>query len=178
MAVFLSLPLVVGVGAALLAVFLPASSLLAVPAHRWAGGGVSAVILLSGLALAADVLSGHVPTALNGELRADALSAFLLLVVGAVGVTSTWGGLTTGDPGRGYPALVSVFLAAMTLAAVGIVALVLALSGGPGTESLTVNGHTTTTTHHHFGSFMPTIMTFTLAAVVGFAALLSRILPS
>lgn len=67
---------------------------------------------------------------------------------------------------------------ALTLAAVGIVALVLALIGGTGTESLTVNGHTTTTTHHHFGSFMPTILAFALAAAVGFAALLSRILPS
>jgi hypothetical protein len=72
----------------------------------------------------------------------------------------------------------ALVIAAITLAAVGVVALVMALIGGTGIESLTVNGHTTTTTHHHFGSFAPTILAFALAAIAGFAALLSHVLPS
>lgn len=67
---------------------------------------------------------------------------------------------------------------AVALTAVGVVALALAFIGGTVVETFVVNGHTTTTTHHHFGSFMPTILAFALAAVIGFAALLSRILPN
>jgi hydrogenase-4 component F len=79
---------------------------------------VSLVILATGIVLAGAVLGGSEPSALGGELRTDALSAFMLLVVGAVGATATWGGMSDGDPGRSYPALVSAFLGAMTLAVI------------------------------------------------------------
>ncbi|MBU4215827.1 MAG: hydrogenase [Actinobacteria bacterium] len=58
----------------------------------------------------------------GGLLRADALSAYMLALVGAVGLTATWGGLAPREPGpadaarRRYAALVCVFLAAMSLA--------------------------------------------------------------
>lgn len=71
----------------------------------------------------------------------------------------------------------TLVIIALTLAAVGVMALVIALIGGTVIESFTVNGHTTTTTHHHFGSFAPTILAFALAAITGFAALLSHVLP-
>ncbi|MCG2797324.1 MAG: hydrogenase [Cellulomonas sp.] len=58
----------------------------------------------------------------GGLLRSDALSAYMLALVGAVGLTATWGGLAPREPGpadashRRYSALVCVFLAAMSLA--------------------------------------------------------------
>ena len=56
-----------------------------------------------------------------GLLRADQLSAYLLTVIGAVGLTSTWGGVSAGPrvataAERRYAALVCVFLGAMSLA--------------------------------------------------------------
>jgi hydrogenase-4 component F len=118
MGVLLVLPVVFAAGAAAASVFLRASLTVTVPVRRLAGPVVSLVILASGVALAAAVLSGSEPTAIGGQLRADALSAFMMLVVGAVGVTSTWGGLSDRDPGRAYPTLISLFMAAMTLAVV------------------------------------------------------------
>ena len=81
----------------------------------------STAVLLSGLLLVGAVLDGQVPSLGGGLLRADALSAYMLTVVGAVGLVSTWGGLghTEKAPGRfagSYDALISVFLAAMSLA--------------------------------------------------------------
>src|SRR5688572_23239994 len=87
--------------------------------RRYAGVAASAVVLVSGLALVVAVLEERTPTAGYGQLRVDALSAFMLTVVGSVGLTATWGGLeprsaprTTGS----YPALVALFLGAMSLA--------------------------------------------------------------
>lgn len=87
--------------------------------RRYAGILASAVVLVSGIALVIAVLDERTPTAVSGQLRVDALSAFMLTVVGSVGLTATWGGLeprsaprTTGS----YPALVALFLGAMSLA--------------------------------------------------------------
>ncbi|MCY7288886.1 MAG: hydrogenase [Cryobacterium sp.] len=81
----------------------------------------SVAVLVSGLLLVSVVLADLVPTLGGGLLRADALSAYMLTVVGAVGLVSTWGGLgdATAVPVRfagSYDALISVFLAAMSLA--------------------------------------------------------------
>lgn len=91
------------------------------PVGRLGPVASSAVVLLSGLLLVVAVLDGKVPSLGGGVLRADALSAYMLTVVGAVGLVSTWGGLghATAAPGRfagSYDALISVFLAAMSLA--------------------------------------------------------------
>lgn len=76
------------------------------------------VILGSGLALCASVLDGKVPSALNGMLRADALSAFMLAVIGLVAVIATWGGLTARSPiGRDwkFAMLLVLFMGALSL---------------------------------------------------------------
>jgi len=87
--------------------------------RRYAGVAASTVVLGSGVVLIVAVLDDRTPTAVSGQLRVDALSAFMLTVVGSVGLTATWGGLdprsaprTTGS----YPALVALFLGAMSLA--------------------------------------------------------------
>jgi hydrogenase-4 component F len=88
-------------------------------ALRFAGILSAAIVLASGLGLVAVVLGGTDPTAAGGLLRVDALSAFMLTVVGFVGLTATWGGLsarTTGSTDRVYPTLVCLFLGAMSLA--------------------------------------------------------------
>ncbi|MCL2090374.1 MAG: hydrogenase [Micrococcales bacterium] len=97
------------------------AALAALPVPRWSrpivrfAPVVMAVVLLgTGVGL---VAGDQVVDA--GVLRADALSAYLLAVVGAVGLTATWGGLrpagaTAAD--RRYAALVCAFLAAMSLA--------------------------------------------------------------
>jgi formate hydrogenlyase subunit 3/multisubunit Na+/H+ antiporter MnhD subunit len=77
------------------------------------------VVLGSGIALVGVVLDGSTPTALDGVLRVDALSAFMLTVVGSVGLTAAWGGLSARGiqrPDWLYAALVPLFLAAMSLA--------------------------------------------------------------
>lgn len=113
MALFLWLPLIVPlVGAA--AAFVPALHLW----PRYSGVVASAVVLGSGVALVTVVLDGTVPTSAGGLLRADALAAFVLSVVGAVALTATWGGMTTRgrDDDALYAALVQLFIGAMSLA--------------------------------------------------------------
>ncbi|MHB1172851.1 MAG: proton-conducting transporter transmembrane domain-containing protein [Lacisediminihabitans sp.] len=91
------------------------------PLRRLAGVIVSIIVLLSGVALVIAVMQGQVPTSAGGALRADALSAYMLTVVGAVGLVSNWGGLKgrsaeeEKDSGP-YAALISLFLGAMSLA--------------------------------------------------------------
>ncbi len=51
----------------------------------------------------------------GGLLRVDALTAYLLMVVGAVAVVATWGA-TTNKPNGRFSALMCLFLAAMSLA--------------------------------------------------------------
>jgi hydrogenase-4 component F len=88
--------------------------------RRFAGIVASGGVLIAGLVLlVATRQPGRVPTTADGWLRADALSAYLLAVIGAVGLTATWGGLRRqGDEGphpRTYAGLVSAFLTAMAL---------------------------------------------------------------
>lgn len=84
---------------------------------RYAVVAAAVVVLGSGLALVGVTLDGHTPTALDGLLRVDALSAFMLTVVGSVGLTAAWGAL---DPLRPrdhvYSVLALLFLGAMSLA--------------------------------------------------------------
>jgi len=84
---------------------------------RYAVVAASLVVLGSGVALVGAVLDGQTPTTLDGVLRVDALSAFMLTVVGSVGLTAAWGAL---DPLRprdhAYSALALLFLGAMSLA--------------------------------------------------------------
>lgn len=86
--------------------------------QRFAGVAAATVVLASGVVLVVAVLGGDTPTALGGQLRVDALSAYMLTVVGAVGLTALWGGLAdrAAPPGRAYPTLVTLFLGAMSLA--------------------------------------------------------------
>ena len=83
-------------------------------------------ILVCGVALAARVGSRPV-TGVGHLLRADSLSALMLIVIGAVGTLATWAsidyldtelaeGSTTPVDARRYATLVPLFLAAMSLA--------------------------------------------------------------
>ncbi|WP_263732132.1 proton-conducting transporter membrane subunit [Cellulomonas sp. SG140] len=104
----------------------PALAGLASATTRLSGVLVSAILLATGVALL--VHRGAVPTLGGDLLRADALSALMLTVVGAVGLTATWAGLeprtspaTSAPTGatrseRRYAALVCVFLGAMAIA--------------------------------------------------------------
>ena len=89
---------------------------------RYAQTGVAVVVLVSGLGLVLAVRAGGPVVTAAGLLRVDALSAYLLTVVGAVAVTATWGGLRPRSAGRRpngrYSALLCLFLAAMCLALV------------------------------------------------------------
>lgn len=87
---------------------------------RYAGLAGSVVVLACGLALSAAALSGRTPTALGGLLRVDALSAFMLAVVGAVASTAIWGALAPRDRPTGwvFTTLVCLFLGSMSLAVV------------------------------------------------------------
>lgn len=106
----------------LLAPVLLGAAAVVVPDRRvaaWSGVADSAVVLAVGLVLLAH--RGPVPDLADGLLRADQLSAFMLTVIGAVGLTATWGGVdrAAGRASRAerrYAALVCVFLGAMSLA--------------------------------------------------------------
>ena len=91
-------------------------SLLALWRRRMRGLPVvaAAVVLAAGILLVVAVLAGGPVVAAGGLLRADALAAYLLAVVGAVALTATWGA-PAGQDGS-FGALVSAFLAAMSLA--------------------------------------------------------------
>ena len=87
--------------------------------RRYTGVVAAAVVMVSGVVLVVAVLDGQTPTAVGGRLRVDALSAFMLTVVGSVGLTATWGGLEPRSAPRttaSYPALVALVLGAMSLA--------------------------------------------------------------
>lgn len=87
---------------------------------RFAPIAASGIVLISGVLLTLTTMQQE-PTAASGALRADALSAYMLAVVGAVALVSTWGGLGAVPTGTGrhsgtYDSLLCVFLAAMSLA--------------------------------------------------------------
>jgi len=96
--------------------------------RRFSGVVSSASILGSGIVAVVLGNGESAPVSLGGILRADALSAYMLAVVGAVGLVATWGGLVAreadaavhvepgGAPRGMYAALICVFLSAMSLA--------------------------------------------------------------
>jgi hydrogenase-4 component F len=102
-----------------------AAAALLVPRPGWLHGAevsASGIVLAAGIGLLVAVdRTGAVLTA-GGLLRVDALSAYLLAVVGAVALTASWGGASAaraGSPRGGrYAALVCLFLSAMVLAVV------------------------------------------------------------
>jgi hydrogenase-4 component F len=89
----------------------------------WAAVLASAAVLVTGVVAAAATADGDV-LALGAILRADALSAVMLLVIGAVAVIATWagvdhiaaelaGGHTTERGARRYAILIPLFVATM-----------------------------------------------------------------
>ncbi|BCB76547.1 hydrogenase HycQ [Phytohabitans flavus] len=118
----------------LLALYLPlaaplvaasAAAVLPWRAAAWAGVAAAAGILGAGVGLATTVHSG--PAVTGGLLRADPLTAFMLVVIGAVATIACWAGVhhladesaagtATPATARRYLILVQLFLAAMSLA--------------------------------------------------------------
>ena len=89
----------------------------------WAGVAASGVVLAMGVAAAVATVDGSV-LELAGILRADALTAVMLLVIGAVSLIATWVGVgyvdrelatgeTTARGARRYQVLVPLFVATM-----------------------------------------------------------------
>ncbi|MFS8478635.1 MAG: proton-conducting transporter membrane subunit [Micromonosporaceae bacterium] len=117
-AILVYLPLAAPVAAAALAAALPRR------VAAWIGVLAAAVILGTGVALATTELP---VAAAGGWLRADALTAVMLLVIGVVATVACWAGVahldaeatagaTTPATARRYQILVQLFLAAMCLA--------------------------------------------------------------
>jgi hydrogenase-4 component F len=115
----LYLPAAASLVAALLALALPWR------AAAWSGVVAAIAILASGIELAGDVTSSGVLT--HGLLRADALTAFMIIVIGAVATIACWAGVqhlhhetTTATVSRAttrrYLVLTGLFLACMSLA--------------------------------------------------------------
>jgi hydrogenase-4 component F len=116
--VILFIPLVAGAASA------------AVTWRRWVGwicSGSLAGVLIGGVVLATQVVRKPAITAWDGVLRADALSAFMVIVIGAIGLLATWQSvryldaeITSGHCSRRhatlYAVLVQGFISAMLLA--------------------------------------------------------------
>ncbi|HEY0247378.1 MAG TPA: proton-conducting transporter membrane subunit [Gryllotalpicola sp.] len=101
-------------GLALLIAALVAAVPTPATVRRWAPVAASVAVGAVGAVL---LTASGPATALAGVLRADSLSAWMLVTIGSVGVVSTWAGLDR-DTGRGYAALLCAFLGAMSLAVV------------------------------------------------------------
>jgi hydrogenase-4 component F len=116
---------------AILAVPLAAGATAAVvPWRRWAGWvavAANGAVLVLGAALAAGVTRGHPAVAGGGVLRADALSAFMVVVIGVIAVLAssqsvrylsaeTRRGACTARHAALYTALVQAFVTCMLLA--------------------------------------------------------------
>ncbi len=97
------------------------------PRVGWIGTGAVAAVLGGGVALAVRVVHGRPITALDGVVRVDALSAFMVIVIGVIGVLAAWQSvryldleITAGRCSRRHASLYSVlvqgFIAAMLLA--------------------------------------------------------------
>jgi len=96
-------------------------------ATGWLGTAAASGILVSGIVIAVHVVHGRALTGLAGVLRADALSAFMVVVIGVIAVLATWQGvryleaeIAAGRCTRHHASLYSVlvqgFLATMLLA--------------------------------------------------------------
>ena len=116
---------------AILAVPLAAGAITAaVPGRHWAGwvaAAANGAVLVLGIVLAAQVTRGHPAAAAGGILRADALSAFMVIVIGAVAVLASCQSVRylSAESGRGtctprhaalYTVLVQAFVCCMLLA--------------------------------------------------------------
>ena len=102
----------------------------AVTWRRWVGWictGALACVLTGGVVLATQVVGKPAITAWDGVLRVDALSAFMVIVIGAIGLLATWQSvryldaeITSGHCSRRhatlYAVLVQGFISAMLLA--------------------------------------------------------------
>lgn len=97
------------------------------PSTRWVGAGAAALLLASGVALAGRVINDGPVSTVAGQLRADALSAFMVIVIGAVALiaTSASPAFLDAEVGSGrsslrtagrYGVLVQAFVATMVLA--------------------------------------------------------------
>jgi hydrogenase-4 component F len=84
--------------------------------------GSAAALLAVGVTLIAMVQASGPVVAVGGWLRVDALSAWMLAVVGAVAIVALWGGAPVRSKAGGsvgsFAALLNLFLAAMSLALV------------------------------------------------------------
>jgi hydrogenase-4 component F len=118
---------------ALMVLVVPAAAGLAaatVAWRRWVGWLCTAsvgVVLVAGIVLASQVVHRRPVLALGGSLRVDALSAFMVIVIGAVGVLATWQSVryidnevaskrSSARHGTLYAVLVQGFITAMLLA--------------------------------------------------------------
>jgi hydrogenase-4 component F len=97
------------------------------PLTTWIGALSAAGMLASGIELAREVMAGGPVTAAGGQLRADALSAFMVIVIGSVALVAGLAspaylraeisdGATSPRTARRHSLLVQAFLAAMALA--------------------------------------------------------------
>ncbi len=97
------------------------------PVVAWTAVGLNGVGLAGAVALAVRVVSSGPVDGAGGLLRADPLSAFMTVVIGAVALLSSWVGVrwnteelargrTTAGRATGYGILVQAFIATMLLA--------------------------------------------------------------
>ncbi|HUZ09036.1 MAG TPA: proton-conducting transporter membrane subunit [Acidimicrobiales bacterium] len=93
----------------------------------WLGTASASGVFVSGVVLAVGIVEGRPVTGLGGILRADALSAFMVIVIGVIAVLATWQGVRyleaeiaagrcTPRHASLYCVLVQGFLATMLLA--------------------------------------------------------------
>ena len=96
-------------------------------ATAWLAPIIATAVAVAGVVLAVDVLDHGPLTSLDGLVRVDALSAFMVIVIGAVALIATGYGVgymrveldhghTTAAGARTYGLLVQVFVAAMLVA--------------------------------------------------------------
>ena len=88
---------------------------------RWRPRAAAVGLLATGVGFLVAVAADAPLTTADGLLRVDSLSAWMLTVIGAVAIVALWGGLPSRHEGTqpgGFAALLSLFLAAMTLAVV------------------------------------------------------------
>lgn len=97
------------------------------PSVAWVAVATNAVVLALGVAAAVRVVGSGPLTGMSGLLRGDALSVFMVVVIGVISLLASWFGIRTmaldlaagrSTPGRstGYGVLVQAFVAAMLLA--------------------------------------------------------------
>ena len=93
----------------------------------WTGALAAVIVTGAGVVLAVGILDDGAVTALDGLLRADALSAYMVIVIGSIALIATWYGVgyvrtelehghTTARRARIYGVLVQGFVAAMLTA--------------------------------------------------------------